>query len=289
MRSLSRALAALKVLSSHPAGLTLRELTTELCLPMASTRRMLEALCDEEFLERSPTTKRYYLSAASRALNSTAALSARLHHVPPGAIARAAVAANETVMLAELWSGRPVCVALAPGRRLPRPAEVLGADLHCGRACSWRILVTDVSEDVLRRLWRHSVGNPTGRLPEEEHVVMAVAKARERGYDISRDEIEPAAWAVSVPVRDLGGRVKQSVTVVSTVSRASRPAVRARYLGVARRAASELCDERKAEQSAAQGEPTNGIDGRLTALSDAAHVPGPRIPPEYRLQAGTEG
>lgn len=241
MRSLTRALAALEVLTSHPSGLSLRELTAKLGVPVASTHRLLEALCDEEFVERSPTTKRYFLGSAALAMSATAGLSARLHHVPPGAIARASVASGETVLLGELWSGRPVCVALALGRRPPRPAGVLGAELPPDRACSARVLVMDANEQRLRGWWRRCIDEHSEQpSPEEDELINAVMQARERGYDMAYHDLDGATWAVSVPVRDTVGRVRQCVTVLSTPTRAARPAVQARYLEVARQAATEL-------------------------------------------------
>jgi DNA-binding IclR family transcriptional regulator len=242
MRSLKRGLAVVAAISQSDTGLSLQELATRLDVPPASMHRLLAALEDEEVIVRSPCNRRYFISPSALTICAAATRTRRLQQIPPGPLARAAVASGQTVFLTEMIESTAVCVALAAGRRAGGAYAELGRQMPWHAAASARVLLLDVADERIIRLFdnrplqRCAVHTPTS--PEE--VLSRVQLARRRGYDLCDDELDSGKWGVSVPIRDESGRIRQAVTLIADTTRTRRQTTREGLITLARHTADEL-------------------------------------------------
>lgn len=243
MRLVSNSLAALRLLAATTSGLSLQELSDALDVPVASMHRLMTVLCSESFAVRSPTSKRFFIGPDSVVVSSGAARSARLHQVPPGPLAQASFVSAQSVALVEDIGSRPVCVALAVGRRARVNPVRVGDELPWYGSAGARALLLDHSDAELDHLGlvlgRH--GPPE---PAVTELADRVACARERGYELGVPDvdvdIDADGWSVAVPVRGADGRIIASVELLVSATRGVRESARDSFVRTAVEAAERL-------------------------------------------------
>jgi IclR family acetate operon transcriptional repressor len=236
-----RALRILSTLAPEARGLSLQELADSLDIPVGSMHRILAVLDQEDFVTRSPSNRRYFLGPQARKL---AAASTGMGHLaqPPSAIAEAAAESGETVFLTELIGSQAVCVALAEARHPLRLTVRIGQTLPLHAAAAARILLAYLDDSDVRRLLgkvpleEFTPDTPTTLAAVQEHLTMA----RDRGYDICRNELDNNVWAVATPVRQSTGAVRASVTLAAPADRASTSSARTKLRKIVHAAADEM-------------------------------------------------
>ncbi|MCR3722094.1 MULTISPECIES: IclR family transcriptional regulator [Prauserella salsuginis group] len=240
-----RSVEVLNAVGAARSGLTLQELHDDLDIPLGSLHRILTTLSQADYLRRSPVTKRYFIGRAARALSGgSGSHSARLVK-PPAALLDAAGETGETVFLTEFIGDAPVCVSIVEADHALRLFVRIGQQMPLHAAASSRAILAYQDEDVVRTLLE---GSPlieyTSGTPHSVDDVMHVLKeVRDNGYAVCHNELDPDAWAVSVPIRDGDDRVLSSVTVTAPGSRAADSDTRARLTAAAQRAADRLSAE----------------------------------------------
>ncbi|GAB2984508.1 IclR family transcriptional regulator [Amycolatopsis acidiphila] len=240
-----RSAEVLNAVGAARSGLTLQELHDELDIPLGSLHRILTTLGQVDYLRRSPVTKRYFIGRAARALTGAiGSHSARLVK-PPAALVDAAGETGETVFLTELIGDAPVCVSIVEAEHALRLFVRIGQEMPLHAAASSRAILAHLDEEVVRTLLEGAeLTEYTAGTPHHVDDVMHVLKeVREKGYAVCDNELDPDAWAVSVPIRDGDDRVLSSVTITAPGSRVAEPDVRARMTEAAQRAAERLSAE----------------------------------------------
>jgi DNA-binding IclR family transcriptional regulator len=222
VQSVARAAELLKALGT-PA--TVFELADRCGLNRSTAWRILATLEDEGLVERDPATGRYAVGYALVALAAGAGHEplVRRAHGPLRALAQACA---ETASLAV-----PRALQLVYVDQVQAPhvmaANWLGrpTPLHAtstGKAFLAWLPADEIGAALPARLARFTATTLTTRAALRAEL----AGVRERGYAVSRGELEPALWGVSAPVLD-GGRVLAVVSVWGTEAR-----IRARGLDV---------------------------------------------------------
>lgn len=226
MHTLVRALRVLRTIGQSTTGISLQELCDTLEIPLASAHRVLMVLQSEGFVTRSPVTKRFFVGPDALPVGEAARLGDRLCHIPPDSLIRAAALAGETVFLTELIGEEAVCVAIAECKRPLRLFVRLGQQMPVHAAASARTLLTDYTiDDVRDLLGAGPFESYTDATPRSVEAVMAHLRAiNSRGFDCCKEELDEGVWAISAPIRDQSGRVRQSITIAAPEVRMRRPA-----------------------------------------------------------------
>ncbi|MBK1787561.1 IclR family transcriptional regulator [Prauserella cavernicola] len=240
-----RTVEVLNAVGAARSGLTLQELHDELDIPLGSLHRILTTLGQVDYLRRSPVTKRYFVGRAARTLTgATGSHSARLV-TPPAALVDAADETGETVFLTEFIGDVPVCVSIVEAEHALRLFVRIGQEMPLHAAASSRAILAHLDEQVVRTLLEGvELTEYTAGTPHHVDDVMHVLKeVREKGYAVCDNELDPDAWAVSVPIRDGDDQVLSSLTITAPGSRVADAEVRTRITDAARRAAGRLSAE----------------------------------------------
>jgi len=216
--AVDKALRALEVLSdAGPAGLPLGALAETLGLHKSSVHRTLAALAHRGYVDRSPGGA-YRLGSAALALGATWAPAEHLPALVHPALVALCGASEELVHLGVLVGTdvlyldkvepeRPVRVWSAVGRRRPASRTALGRALLA------------VGPDRA----------PDGAPAPADADDAAIARAREVGYAVEREENEPGIACVGVALVRAGTPVGAlSITVPAERMSAGRPAELAR-------------------------------------------------------------
>ena len=152
---------------------------------------------------------------------------------------QAAVETGDMLFLTEMVGEKSaVCVAVAPGKRLGRMPVKLGEDLPLGTMSCTRVLLLNVREDRLSDIVARTLASQNSASQRSQKTaMMRLRTTRKAGFDVGEGELEPSLWALSVPLRESPGMIRQSLTLVTTISRAARQRTRTalmtRGLGVA--------------------------------------------------------
>jgi DNA-binding IclR family transcriptional regulator len=246
MQVVVRSLRVLRLLARSPQGLTLGEISTRLDLPMATTHRLVNVLCGEEFVSRSPSNRRFFLGPAAQEFGHASAPRQSMLVTPHEAIGAASRTTGETTFLSEMSGSRVVCLALVESEHPLRLFVRVGQTMPLHAAASARVLLAWREDgDVRRLLSEHTFPAFTTDTPTDAAAVLdRLRQIRERGYDICESELDEDVWAVSAPVRASTGVVVASVTIAAPHQRArsnqERAALTAAALGAAARMSADL-------------------------------------------------
>lgn len=240
-----RALNALSALAPEQRGLSLQELANSLEIPVGSAHRLLAVLHEQDFVSRSPTTRRYFLGPQARRLGMAVSVGFGRVIQPPEAVSRAAQDSGETAFLTELVGQHAICVALAEGRHPLRLRVAVGQPLPLHSAAAGRVLLAHVDRSVAAKLLGK---DPLPAFTNQTTVTVAetlnhLDAVRERGYDVCDNELDLNVWAVAVPVWRSTGQVCASITIAAPAWRAATAASRNTLRKIAQAASATMSAE----------------------------------------------
>lgn len=218
MQVVVRALAVLRLLGAHREGQTLRELSDNLDIPIATVHRLMAVLAAEEFVVRTAESKRYVLGSAALSLAQGVR---RVADVARPHMQALSAQTEETVFLTELVGHRAVCVALVDGTRPLRLFVRVGQELPVNAAASARALLAFQTERVIDSvLTAHELAQYTDDTPATISAVKEhLAEVRQLGYDVCDDELDPNVVAIGAPIYASDGTVLASVTLAAPQER----------------------------------------------------------------------
>lgn len=219
--SLARGLAVMEILAAHPQGLTLTEMAEKAGLTRAGARRFLLTLVASGYAvqdgrvfrlsSRLISVARAWLGGAS--LWSFAEPSMREVSQRFGEACSAAVLSGPDVVYVARVPGRHILsVALHVGTRLPAFCTSMG-----------RVLLSDLSPaDLDAFLARAEIRALTDRtVTDRDALRAAILAAKDDGFSLVDEELEPGLRSIAVPVRDRTGRVVAAINVSTQSARLS--------------------------------------------------------------------
>lgn len=215
-----RTLSVLTALAAHPTGLTLKGLQGEVGIPMPTLHRLLGVLEARGWASRSPSTKRYTVGPEARRL-ATSTVPGDEHAPALAPLVEAGRATGETVFMTRMVDERIVCVALVEAVHPLRLFVRHGQEMPMHAAASARAILAFHDLDLVERLLtatpRQAFTPATMR--EVNRVIDHLDVVRQRGFDVSVDELDDGVWAFGAPVFDELGRVEAAVTLAAAASR----------------------------------------------------------------------
>lgn len=212
MQLVIRTVAVLRHLADHPEGRSLVDVAGAIGAPLPTLHRLMTVLVAEEFVARSPDTKRYSLGPGAVSLNRGVR---RVEDVARAHMSELSAVTQETVFLTEMVGHRAVCTALVDGSRPLRLSVRVGQEVPVHAAASARAILAflpprDV-EDVLssHQLTRYTDDTPHTIGAVKEHL----SEVARRGFDVCDQELDLNVVAISAPVRSHTGEVTASLTL----------------------------------------------------------------------------
>ena len=212
VQSAARAVRILRILFYSVEGKSLQELSDELGLHKATTRRLLQTLMAEGVVRRDAATRRHYFEpvvalqalAAFRHLASAAAISQQVLDDLAEATGGTAmvICPDETgrQVMACMWALPQQAVRLDPsaaGQRAPMHAVAAG---KCYLAGLSRDELTEWMKGELPRATEHT-------MVSREELRRELAAVRKQGYALNRGETIAGTPGMAVPLRDATGKV----------------------------------------------------------------------------------
>ncbi|MEV7192278.1 IclR family transcriptional regulator [Streptomyces sp. NPDC093510] len=239
MQELARALQLLGAVVETECGTSLSELAARTGIPVSSTSRTLDALCEEGLIARSQHNRRYHVGSAALALAPDAVR--RPFAVGYDEAMRLAQECGERVIVSELFGNQVVCTAVTEPRtwcginlfaRVGQPMP-----MHASAAA--RILLAyQPGAEVMDWLSQRPLTRFTARTPQTlEDVQRLLDVARAREFAISYAELQDGVWAVAAPIRSSTGQVCSGLTIAARAERVEEAEQRSRLIGLVNEAA----------------------------------------------------
>ena len=181
-------------------NLSLSELARKVELPVATTNRILKALCETRFLERNEKTKRYELGSQCYYLGAVARRSGTLRKLALPIMRDLRDTFLETVILyvrdganrvyyEQVEGPKTIKRLIEPGTKVP---IWVGSAGRCFMAYMSQEEIDSVTPAV-RRISRNTITDIPRLLQE-------IQNTRIMGYAVSCSEREEGVWSVSVPI-----------------------------------------------------------------------------------------
>ena len=244
MRSVTRLVQLLEVLTDEPDGLGVVELAGRLGQPPSSIHRLLTALAEHRLVAQDDGTRRYRTGPALLRYAQAFLHRDALSSVAGPYLSQLRDATRESVFLTELIRDDAVCVASAESPRPLRFFMRIGQRMPYHAAASARAILAFQPDLVIDRLLAAERMTPfTEATPVTVRAAMVdLERVRLNGFAVCDEEMEVGVTAVSAPIRDGSGRVGASITVVGPHHRllAARSASVAAVIGAAEQIAHAL-------------------------------------------------
>lgn len=216
-----RALIILKYIAGVAEGIGVRDLARALGYSPSTVQKSLEALASQGFVQQDPDTKRYTLGPAAVQVGLTGLARFEVRQVARPHLEFLAAGAGETAMLGVRYGDVAVYVDKALASAEMRVDVPIGARRPFNCTAIGKVLLAAMTDAEFDRLAQsgafeqatpHSV-TETGALRHE------LARVREQGYAIDREEFAPGSMCIAAPVRNHDGNVVAAVTVAGPTQR----------------------------------------------------------------------
>jgi IclR family transcriptional regulator, pca regulon regulatory protein len=240
MAGLAKGLAIIEAFGASTTRMTVSDAAHLADLSRPAARRCLLTLVDLGYLSHdgkffTPLPRMLRLGSAYLSTSS-------LTQIAQPLLANARDELQESVSLAVLDDGYSVFIARAEAIRIVSTGVKLGGRLPAYCSATGRVLLSDLSEDEIRR---HLDAVPMKRLTNRtlssaNAVLQAVKRAAEDGYAISNEELEIGMSAMAVPVRNRSGAIEAALSVSVFSGRVSVTTLEQSFLPVLRAVAARM-------------------------------------------------
>ena len=244
------------VAAGQRSGLRLADLHRAAGLERPTAHRLLQALVGERLLRQDGESRRYFLGPAMYEMGLAASPQLALRDICHPHLERIAQITGDTVFLTERSGLDGVCTDRAEGNA-PIKAYVLEVGkrrpLVVGGGAS--AILSAMDDIELDRVCRANLERTLKRFPRYSEAVLrrSIARARARGYVLSKVLELPDVRTVAVPIREPGGAPVAAISVSSVATRMSDE--RAGEVAGLLRAAVDAIELALANRNAAAGAP----------------------------------
>lgn len=222
VRSVQKAISILKAFNISEPELGVNELSRRVGLHKSTVSRLLSTLEQAALVERNPETDKFRLGVELLALAGLVTVHADVRRTARPHLRSLADITEETVNLAVLDGEEAMNVEQVASPRMVKDIGWVGrhTPLHC--TCTGKVFLAHMPEDEvesvlarpLRRYTANTIVNPT-RLRDE------LAKIRDQGFAVGREELEEGLNAIAAPVRNQEGEVVAAVAISGPAYRVS--------------------------------------------------------------------
>jgi IclR family pca regulon transcriptional regulator len=213
LEALARGLRIIQAFNRDRRQLTLSDVAALVDLPRASVRRTLHTLVHLGFAETDG--RLFRLTPRILTLASAYLLSNSIADILQPAVERLTVATGEACSAAILDGRDVIMIAHASPNRVNNLSAQIGFRLPAVSSSLGRVLLAALDDRQLDKLLSDT--KPDKLTPatvvNRAGLTRAIRKARDDGYALVDQEVEPGFRSISVPLRRLDGRVIASLNI----------------------------------------------------------------------------
>ncbi len=242
-KPLSRSLDIMDVVSAHPSGATMTEVSARLQLPPATVFRMVRNLTELGYLEGQGRHSRYRLGKRFLRQYHNSVFSRHIVNTVRPALRYLTDLLDEVIYLNALVIDevQAVCAEF-PSSQSARTLVMPGDDFPVHATASGKVLCAFQDPELMEKMLDKTgfTRYRPNTLVDRDSVRRELARVREQGYGTSDEELDADVFAVSVPVTVEGVGVMYSLGVNGVKSRMQQNLVLADTVATLRQHAARL-------------------------------------------------
>ena len=218
INSIERCLKVIDILSHHPAGLRLTEISDYLQLHPSSVHHMVSTLLPHDYITQDPDTKRYSLGFRFLEISRKILDNLDIRNVAHRHLEFLRQESQQAVHLAMLRDDKVVYIDKLDTPSGLSLATYVGFATDPHAAAGGKVLLAGLKDEAVRGIYKNKPlkdygKNTITRLP----VLMAeLDKIRKRGYAVDDEEYYEGVRCVAAPVRS-GGQVVAAISVTGSI------------------------------------------------------------------------
>jgi IclR family transcriptional regulator, pca regulon regulatory protein len=230
VQSLERGLAVIRAFDAEHRELTLSDVARATGLTRATARRSLLTLVNLGYM--TVIDGRFSLRPRVLELGYPYLSSLGLPELAPPHMERLVAQVNESSSISVLDDTDVVYVVRVPTRRIMSITLSVGSRLPSYCTSMGRVLLAGLPDSELGRLLERIELRPlTPRtITDVDELRQVLARARQRGYALTDQELEAGLRSIAVPIRDSSGTVLAALNVSVHASRGSGATLRREVL-----------------------------------------------------------
>jgi DNA-binding IclR family transcriptional regulator len=230
VQSIRRVISILRVLAAgQEMGVRSVDIAAQAQLKHSTVQRMLRALVEEEMVEQSPETRRYFVGSEAVLLGLARGTPLRIRAVADASLTALCDASGDSVYLTVRTGADSICIDRKIGAH---PIQVLSAGIGIrrplGLGVGGLVLLASESDQEVDRIIERNLLRLAEKGLSRRQLLDRVETTRARGFGYAEVGIVPGTRAVSVPVLSRDGKAVAAISVSTVSSRLS--AVRTREL-----------------------------------------------------------
>ena len=224
-QSLRRGLSLLRLLASSPTdGLRMADMVVRSRLNRSTVVRLTKSLCDERFVEFSPSIKRYRLGPEAYAIGLAAQPHYELQRLSNPLLQALAQESGDTVFFSVRAGNEAICLSRHEGS-FPIRNQVLkpGDRFPLGVGAGSVAMLSAMPEDEARAILQINAKWIEALYPRCTAKVIAdqLRETREKGYCLNPGWVVPGSWGIGVPVLDPLGNAVAAISLAAIEARLS--------------------------------------------------------------------
>jgi DNA-binding IclR family transcriptional regulator len=226
IKVLNKSLSILEILLQKGSAMNISELSEKLGFYPSTIHRILDTLKHWGYVEQNPHTQKYQLGLKALELGMAKLRQMDLVREATPYLKELVNQCNETVHLGVLEAGEVLYLAKEESSQTIRMISYVGrrAPLHC--TALGKVLLAYLSEKerkkmlgkkVLPRLTKNTI-------TDKRELEKELAKVREQGFSLDREENEKDVCCVAAPIRNYQGEVIAAISISSPIFRIDKNA-----------------------------------------------------------------
>jgi IclR family KDG regulon transcriptional repressor len=215
VKSVSRALDIINIVSSEKDGLGVTEIAKQMDINKSSVYRILSTLVQYGYMEQDEETSRYKLGYKFLELSSKLLESIDLRKEAKPYLQELEKETNEVIHLVVYDQGEVIYIEKLEGTETLRMHSKVGkrAPMHC-TAVGKAILAHLPSNVVLDILERKGMPRHTDKtITDQDEFLKELAQVKQKGYALDLEENEYGIRCIAVPIFDHAGKVIAAVSI----------------------------------------------------------------------------
>lgn len=252
-QTLRRGLMVLRLLTRvGPGGLRMGDICRQVALAKATAVRLTQALVDEGFVLKDPTSGRYRLGPEAFAVGLAAEPSYELQRLAAPTLRALAAETEDTVFFSVLHGYETICLSRDEGdfpirNQLLKPGDRVPLGVGAG-GCA---LLAALADGEVAEVLAHTRAARAQRYPgcTDAALRQMIRETRQLGWCVLPGLLLPDSWAVATVVRDQHAQPVAAITVAAIKSRLGP----ARRVAIGQRLLQASAEVTRLAQAAATG------------------------------------
>lgn len=246
LTSVDKGLAIIELISQHPQGLKLSEISQQLGLPHSTAHHLLDTLRQREYIRQDEDTRRYLLGFHFLEISRRMLESLDLRSIARKYLLQISQACGQAVHLAVLNDKKLVYIDMVEARQGLALASYVGFSTDLYAAAGGKVLLAGMSEREVCALYADTPLKPYARntLTSLGALLQELEQVRQRGYAIDDEEYYNGVRCVSAPIR-AGGKVVAALSITGSVFVMTVDKIHTEFKAMVVEAADEISEKLK--------------------------------------------